>query len=49
MAFMVAIAMPLVTILKAHTIVPANQDSMETEKAVAKVIQQCFTFYNSLV
>ena len=37
MAFMVAITMLLVTILKAPSTVSANQDSMETEKTAAKV------------
>ena len=37
MAFMVAIAMLLVTILKAPSTVSANQDSMETEKTAVKV------------
>ena len=39
MALMVATAMLLVTILKAPTIVPANQDFTETGETAAKVIQ----------
>ena len=37
MAFLVVIAMLLVTILKAPTNVSASQDSMETERTAAKV------------
>ena len=40
MDLMVAIAMLLVTILKAPTNVFANQDLTETGEAAAKVIQQ---------
>ena len=45
LTFMVATAMLLVTILKAPTIVPPNQDSMETGETATKVIQrQYYTF-----
>ena len=37
LTFMVATVMLLVTILKAPTIVPASQDSIETEKTAVKV------------
>ena len=47
MAFMVVIAMLLVTILKAPTTVSANQDFTETERTAAKVSNSDNTIANT--